>query len=384
MSRRPLTHRSGVALPAAVATLAIVSLFVAGSAYFTLQESRAARTSLTERAALEAAEYGATALARDWLPAQALLLPIGGTFGPFTHSLSGGAAATARLTRATSTTFWAVSDGSAGSASALTLSRRSVGLVYRLGLAIPAVTAALTVHDSAAVVGGGVVSGTDSLGGGPSMVGACASVGAGVAGVSAPDSTHVCDGACGTTSGNIRGMPPLMSAPLAGDSLSYLTLGDRTWLDLAAHADVVLPPNAIVTPGPSIVAGACQRGFASNWGDPGGGSACATFFPVIWAQGDVTINGGAGQGILIADGDIRLGGGTAFSGLIVSRDDIMTLGGGGTIVGAAMARDARPGAGDHTVVGTASLIQYSSCALHTALYASAPLIRVRQRAWAEY
>jgi hypothetical protein len=384
MSCRHPAHRAGVALPAAVVTLAIVSLFVAGSAFFTLQESRAARTSLTERAALEAAEYGATALARDWLPAHALFLPVGGTLGPFTHGLSGGAAATARLTRSTSATFWAVSDGSAGSANALTLSRRSVGVVYRLGLAIPVVTAALTVRDSATVVGGGVVSGTDSLGGGPPVVGACASVGAGVAGVAATDSTHVCDGTCGITSGNIRGLPPLISAAAAGDSLSYLTLGDRTWLDLVTAADIVLPPNAIVTPGPSLAGGTCQGGVASNWGDPGGGSACASFFPVIWAQGDVTIDGGAGQGILLAEGDIRLAGGAAFSGLAIARDDIVTLGSGGTILGAALARDARSGAGDHTVIGGGSLIQYSSCTLHTALYATAPLIRVRERAWAEY
>jgi hypothetical protein len=384
MTRLHVVPRRGIALPAAVVTLAIVSLFAAGSAFFTLQESRAARNGLTERAAFEAAEYGATALARDWVPAQALSLPVGGTIGPATFSLAAGATASGRLTRATPTTFWGVSEGSAGSANARTLARRAVGVVYRLALALPAVTAALTVRDSAVIVGGGVVSGTDSLGGGPAIVAACARAGTAVAGAAAPDSTRVCDGACGATSGNIRGIPPLMSDPAAGDSLSYLILGDRSWQQLVAGADLIVPPNATVTPAPVVAAGACQRGLAANWGDPAGASPCAGFFPVIWAQGDVTMNGGMGQGILIAEGDVRLASGARFSGLIVAGDDVVTLGGGGTVLGAAMARDARPGPGDHTIIGGGALVQYSSCALHTALYASAPLIRVRDRAWAEY
>jgi hypothetical protein len=169
----------------------------------------------------------------------------------------------------------------------------------------------------------------------------------------------------------------------ARDSLTYFRPGDRAWAALASTADVVVPPNAVLTPAPATSAGACQVG-TTNWGDPGGTSVCASYYPVIWAQGDVTINGGVGQGILIADGDVRLASGAAFSGLVIARDDIVTLGGGGRILGAALAGDMRPGAGDYTVVGSGSLVQYSSCALHSAVYASAPLIRVRQRAWAEF
>ena len=384
MIRLTFSSRRGIALAAAVVTLAIISLFIAGSAFFTLQEARAARNTLTERSALEAAEYGAAALARDWLPATSLAMPIGGTLGPVHYTLSGAAAATSRLTRATSTTFWGVSEGVAGTHAARTLARHTVGVVYRLALALPTISAALTVRDSAATVGGGVVSGMDFGVGGPAVIAACTQAGPAVAGVASPDSTHVCDGTCGGTAGNIRGTPPLVNAPAARDSLTYVNPGDRTWSALAAGADVVVAPNAIITPAPSFSSGACQAGVVTNWGDPGGGSACASYYPVIWAQGDVTINGGVGQGILIADGDVRLASGASFSGLVIARDDIVTLGGGGTIRGAALAGDARAGAGDYTIVASGALVQYSSCALHAALYASAPLIRVRQRGWSEF
>ena len=374
----------GIALPAAIVTLAIVSLFIAGSAFFTLQEVRAGRNTLTDRASLEAAEYGAQALARDWQPATALSLPIGGTMGPFTYALAGGAAATARMTRASTTTLWAVSEGTAGAPALRTESRHAVSVVFRLALALPSLRAALTVRDSAVATGGGVIVGTDSLTGGPPMVGACNRPGSAVAGVAAPDSTRICDGSCGASSGHILGSPPLLSDPVAGDSLHYLSVGDRSWGALAAGADVIVPPNAIVTPSPVVAGGACQRGAAGNWGDPGGGSSCASYFPVIWAQGDITINGGQGQGILIAGGDVRLGAGAVFAGLVVARDDIVTLAGGGTILGAALAGDARTGAGDHTVIGGGGWVQYSSCALESAVFGSAPLIRVRQRAWAEF
>ena len=376
-------RRQGLALPAAVITLAIVSLFVAGSAFFTMQETRAARNALTERAALEAAEYGATALARDWSPSQALALPVGGTLGPFARTLAGRATASARLTRVTATTFWGVSEGAAGAMNTRTLARRTVAVAYRLALAMPAVTAALTVRDSARITGGGIVSGADSVAAGPVTVPACRAAGPAVAGVAAPDSTHICDGVCGGTTGNLRGAPPLRNDPAAADSLTYLMLGDRSWQDLTATADVVLPPNAIVTPAPVIAGGTCQRGLPGNWGDPGGGSDCATYFPIIRAQGDITISGGSGQGILLADGDVRLANGADFAGLVVARDDIITLG-GGTIRGAALAGDRRVGVGDHTIIGAGGLVQHSSCALHAALQATAPLIRLRKRAWSEF
>ena len=61
--QRPARDRDSV--DAAVFVVAVIGLFVAGTAFTTLQEGRAALGALAQRAALEAAEYGATAVLRD-------------------------------------------------------------------------------------------------------------------------------------------------------------------------------------------------------------------------------------------------------------------------------------------------------------------------------
>ncbi len=80
---------------------------------------------------------------------------------------------------------------------------------------------------------------------------------------------------------------------------------------------------------------------------------------------------------------MRLAAGASFVGLVIARDDIVTQSGGGSIVGAAFASDSRLAPGDHTVIGSGGLIRYSACGLESALYGSALLKRVEDRAWAE-
>jgi len=382
-SRSAHARQRGIALPMAIASLAVISLLIAGSAFFALQEVRAGRNALTERRALEAAEYGATAVARDWDAQRNVTLPLGSLLGPFHHVLAGAASASARVTRSSGTTFWVVSEGTSGVPTARAWARRVVSVMYRLALPQPDTPAALTVRDSVEVSGGGVVTGADAALMGSPLVGSCAAPAPSIAGIAAPDTSHVCDGSCGSPAGNVRGIPPMLADPAAADSLRYRSFGDRTWHSLTASTDVTLPPNATVTPGPSFAAGACRKGLADNWGDPGGHSACGSYFPVIWARGDVTISGGAGQGILLAEGDVRIANGGSFVGLVVARDDIVMLTGGGRILGAALAGDSRTAPGDHSVIDHGGLIQYSACGLHSALYGSAPLHRVRHRAWAE-
>jgi hypothetical protein len=364
-------------------TLAIVALFIAGTAYFALQEVRAGRNTLDTVGAMEAAEYAAAAVPRDWDRAYNVTLPVGAALGGFSYPLTS-ATSTARITRATATTFWATTVGVAGRGSIRAGARRGVAVLYRLLIAEPGVRAALAARDSVEVRDGGVIAGTDSVLGGTPVIPSCRdAVAPAVAGTVTPDTSRVCDGSCGAPAGNIRGLPPRLNDPGADDSARYVLFGEQTWQSLSAMADIVLPPNATVTPLPLVTGGACQRGPITNWGDPAGTTACASYLPIILARGDVTVSGGVGQGILLSEGDIRLGAGTTFVGLAVARDDIVTLGGGATILGAATARDARPGPADHTIVNAGGLIRYSACGLSRALFGAALLQRIRQRAWME-
>lgn len=357
--------RRGLALPVAMLTVTIVVLFVAGSAFATSQESRASIGALAERLALETAEYGAVAVLRDWDPAWNVTTPVGQTLGPFTQVLSGGAVASVRLTRASWTTWWAVSDANTGGA-VTRAARRSVSALFRLDMPPPVIDAALAVTDSVRVSGTGTVAGTDSV----EIFAAC--LGAPpvpTAGIAAPDTTRVM-GTAGVT-----GTPPLITDATVAQSLASL--------DSTLTPDIVIPAGAIVTPSPVMAAGACDTSATTNWGDPSGG-ACGAHLPVIKALGNLTVRGGVGQGILIVDGDVVFENGASFAGLVLLADDFVTGAGGGSVLGAVIAGDARRGAGDHTIVGSGGQIRRSTCRLRQARLAAANPVRASQRWWAEF
>lgn len=364
--------RAGLALPAAVFVLAIIVLFIAGSAFATSQEARASIGTLAQRTALEAAEYGAAAVLRDWDPAWNTGTLVGQALGPLVHTLAGGATATVRLTRTGTTTWWAVSEGTAGGTVASRMARRTIGAAFRLDLPPGPVEAALAVGDSARVSGTGVVSGADSV----ELLAACGLSAAPVAGVASPDTTRTCDGACGVSGPRITGAPGLLADSGAAARVAAL----RSTL----VPDLVLPAGAVVTPGPLMAGAACDTTLPSNWGEPGGSGPCAHRLPVIRALGDITMRGGRGQGILVADGDVVLEGGAVFAGIIVAQDDIVTGPGGGRVLGAALAADVRAGAGDHTYIGDGGSVRRSSCRARRARLGNASPVRVLQRWWVEF
>jgi len=367
----PLRCRSGLALPAALFTLVIILLFIGGSAFATSQEARASTGALAERLALEAAEYGAVAVLRDWDPAWNIATPVGHTLGPFTHVLAGGASAAVRVTRTTLTTWWAVSEGNAGGADYRRIARRTVNAAFRLDLPPDAADAALAVVDSAHVTGSGAVVGTDSV----ESIAICSAIPAVGAGAAAPDTTRICDGSCGASGTRITGAPRLLDDSSVAANIAALAA--------TLVADIVVPAGAVVTPAPIITAGICDTAAANNWGDPVGG-ACASHWPVIRALGDLTIRGGSGQGIVLANGDLRFENGALFAGLVIAQDDIVTGAGGGTILGVAMAGDIRQAPADHTVIGDGGVIRRSTCRIRQARLAAASPIRLKNRWWAEF
>jgi hypothetical protein len=162
----------------------------------------------------------------------------------------------------------------------------------------------------------------------------------------------------------------------------YTSFGAETWNTLTSHAHVVLAAGSVVTPTPSVVGGACDGSVTDNWGDPSAGTTCANYAPLIWAQGDLEMRGGSGQGVLLVDGDFTLSGGAVFHGVILARDDLVSAPGGGTIVGMAMAGDARTGPGDHTALRDGVHVQLGRCAALGAVRRSARLVPVVRRWWA--
>lgn len=371
----------GFVLPATLVTLLLLLLLSTAVARLAAGDFRRSRDTRHTIAAREAADLAAHLILRDWESIGAETLAVGATTGTLPLALGSGARASSRVVRATDHLFWSVGLGEDGDSLAGTLARRGAHLAVRLAIPDVPLSAALTVRDSVTLAGAALVVGSDST---PMGWTGCAAP-APAAAVALPDTTRICDGGCGPgrAGGRVAGTPPLLADSAAALPSRYAAFGAESWQSLVAHAGLVLAPGAVVTPAPSVLGGRCDRALSSNWGDPTApGSACGAYFPLVWARGDVEIRGGIGQGVLLAEGDVTLSAGALFAGLVIAKDDLLAVGTGGTIVGAAMAADVRPGTSDHTHLEGGARIQWSRCAVDRALQRSARPVPVRGRPWA--
>ena len=121
-----------------------------------------------------------------------------------------------------------------------------------------------------------------------------------------------------------------------------------------------------------------------NWGDPvrhSPAAACEPYFPVIHVTGDLKVTGGSGQGILLVDGDFTVAGNFTFDGAVIVRGGLKMTGTGNKISGAVMAASVQV-SDDVALSGNTSLL-YSSCALISALSASAYPKQAKERGWVD-
>lgn len=358
----------------------LIAVLTVGSLALGRGDFARARDEQVMRRAANAADAGAYDLLRRWPSASYAALPVGSTIGPDTL-VRNASYAVSRTTRASRTHFWTVSTGSAGDSASHTLARRAVQVVFRLALPDVVADAALIARDSVTVIDSARVVGTDTAL--AAWGGSCATA-LSTAAIALPDTTRLCDGTCGlgSTTGRIVGAPPLREDSSAADTAHYRVFGAETWATLTAHAALVIPAGSVVSPAPVVMGTACDRTRADNWGSPTSASPCDTYAPLIWARGDIEMRGGTGQGVLLVDGDLTLSNGAVFAGVVITRDDLRSIGVGGSVLGAVLAGDAVVAAGDHTTLGGMTRIQRSHCAVDRALEWSARLVPTRQRAWA--
>jgi hypothetical protein len=132
---------------------------------------------------------------------------------------------------------------------------------------------------------------------------------------------------------------------------------------------------------PSWTQGSCNVEDPYNWGDPRDSkSDCGHYFPAVWSQSDLVLEGVRGQGVLMVNGDLTLGGGVEFRGPVLVNGTLRTSGAGGQITGAVIARAASFGRAG--VLGS-PVVRYSSCAVNRALTQSAALVPLAERGWSE-
>jgi hypothetical protein len=244
------------------------------------------------------------------------------------------------------------------------------------------VPGALTTRGPTTIGGSSLISGNDTD---PSGWTDCPPPGSAKPGIVNPDADQL------ETNGNgcnnfacVSGNPPVDEDPIAADTNTYFKYGDIDWSDLTATAKRV-GPGSIQSIEPSYRAdGSCDTANPKNWGDPGRNAAspgtCERYFPVIYAPGDLTINSGTAQGVLLVEGNLDVQGGFKFFGPVIVRGRLKTSGTGGHFTGGVMAADVQ--LDGNTVTGNA-VITFSGCAIAKALRGSALPVVASGRAWVE-
>lgn len=97
-------------------------------------------------------------------------------------------------------------------------------------------------------------------------------------------------------------------------------------------------PGSSVTPGPRVRGDGCQEDDA-NWGAVSPSNPCYDHLPLVRADGDLTVRGGQGRGLLVVDGDLVLDG-VHFHGAVLVRGRL-TLRAGASVRGAVRATAVR-------------------------------------------
>jgi hypothetical protein len=172
---------------------------------------------------------------------------------------------------------------------------------------------------------------------------------------------------------SVSGAPAVMSSAARTSASAFQRLGRVPLADLAAIADALVTGTVLI--GPRTAAAACDTVAWGNWGAPSNRAhPCFDWLPLVYAQGDLTIAGGEGQGILVVAGNLTIAAGVRFVGaiLVTGRFDA----GGASIDGSVRIG----GAGSRS----AAAIRFDDCALTRAFTRSPAMrkvYRVADRWW---
>ncbi len=384
-----LRSRQGFALPVAIGAIVLIGTMLAGIFFLVTQETRIGKNTASQEIAFRAAERGTNMLRAMWAPSMFSGLTTGTPVreAAYTYDSTGlgGPADTVVLTKVASNMFMVVSTGRAG-ASAIAASfgaRKRTSMIIKLLQPQFNFIGALTVRGALQVGGSSNINGNDTAPNGWS----CPSLTNALAGIATNNGSNITYSGCNNLS-CIQGSPKIDTTAAAADSNTYFKFGDATWNSLVAMANITIAGGQTLTSvNPVVTNGVCDKTQPLNWGDanratPTAG-ACEGYFPIIHitdTTANTNINGVAGQGILLVEGDLTVNGGFSFYGPVIIRGHLRTQGTGGHFYGGVMAGNVD--LEQNAVLGNA-IINYSNCAVQYAILGASGGAPVAQRAWSE-
>lgn len=369
-----LSDERGIALVIAIFALVVIGALVAGTFFAGRLEQRSGLNSVYAAQAFEAAEAGNAQVLLQWDPVVRNVLVQGGHDTMPTVSLGGTLSASSIITRVSPSVFMIRTEGERLSPGGNVLARRLLSKLVRLDTPEMDIQAAVTARNRVNVGGNAEIEGHDSI---PAGWGGCGALND-LAGVRTNDT--VITGNSASTDGD----PPTITR----DSTVTDSLFSGPFEALKDEADIILPGGSYNGMAPSVVdvPPRCDYSQITNWGEPGVAGVfpvpqCQNYFPIVLKEGNLQLQDGRGQGVLLVSGDLMIRGNFEFTGLVIVLGQVETRGTGNKINGALLASNAN--LGDlSSFLGNPEVI-YSSCAVSRALSNSATVEPLGRRSWAQ-
>jgi hypothetical protein len=368
MTVRSQGDERGAALVLVLVVLSVVAGLAGAAFIIGLSQERVGRSFVDHLHAFAAAEAGVYQPVWNWDPTAYNTMPVDGVT-PIEGRLADGTGSyRGSLRRLSQLLFVATAEGSDAGSQA----RRRLGLLLRLEPLPIDPAAALTVRGAVALEDASHVSGHD----GPPPGWGCPSSDPDVPAlrINPRDSAAVFVGCAAPPC--LIGNPPI----LEDGSVTLPNLTTFAGMEFAALQQLASQlVSGVVHPLPRSRGATCVTAVADNWGDPYGiEGACDDYMPLIYATGDLEVTGGRGQGTLAVAGDLTIGGGFVFSGLVLVQGAFVSRGSGNRLAGAVVVANADLGL--NSIAGVTT-IQYSSCAVQRARIGAGTATVIRHHAW---
>lgn len=372
--------RPGIALAVALAAIVIIGGLLVGIFYASTQEYRIGRNNIMQARALNGAEYGLNRLlAADFQTSWKTVVAKDSMLGVLAYQPSPSTVDTVRVTSLGNGMYNVTSESYSGTSRATARARKRIAALIVLRTVDLNLRGALTTRGATKIGGSTYINGYDTT----VANWGCPPPGSPMPGIAIADSTQVSTSGCsGYTC--VNGSPPVQQDSAAADTATYTQFGDVSWSELASMATLSYSNGTTLTGmAPSYSGAACNTADSNNWGDPlrtTSPAYCANYYPIIYGQGDLTLSGGYGQGLLVVNGDLTVSGGFQFFGPVIVRGTLKTTGTGGHFNGGVMAENID--LSQNTVLGNA-VVSFSSCAINMALQASAAPMFAKGRSWTD-
>lgn len=360
----------GLALVLSLIAMVVIAALISGVFVASRQEMAGGRSSIKATQATEAAEAGLNDMVANWSVAYnthaidvdvafpAVSVGPNGRYSQVLTRMKGGK----YLLRVRGDQF-----GAAGNV----IATRYLGRYLRLAIPTIDIQAAVTAQDGLTAGGNIDITGFDTNP--PNWTG-CAP-GVNKAGARSGDDVNV-HGAS-----SVIGTPPYIE-----DDLSLVdSVFTGPFNRLKAMATLTLPGGTYngMTPTVTGSPSRCDVANTNNWGEPFAAPAagviapCQGYFPIIYSPGDIVVNAGRGQGILLVAGNLNIQGNFIFDGIVIALGSLQTAGTGNKVTGAVLTMGQ-----SISIVGNPD-IYYSSCAIARALQFSVRAEPLRDRSWVQ-